>query len=120
MFQVPEKYRVLTGKLGSNASYGNTGQFELFIGKPGKKIKVLIIASCGFGWEHVSVSIPLAKRCPTWEEMCEVKSIFWSDDDCVIQFHPPKEDYVSLHNYCLHLWRPTDVEFPRPIKIMVG
>lgn len=49
---------------------------------------VAIIASWGGGWEHVSVS--LNNRCPTWEEMCMVKDIFWGEDECVIQFHPPK------------------------------
>lgn len=49
---------------------------------------VAIIASWGGGWEHVSVS--LSNRCPTWEEMCMVKDIFWGEDECVIQFHPPK------------------------------
>lgn len=36
--------------------------------KPGA---IAIIASWGGGWEHVSVS--LARRCPTWEEMCIIK-----------------------------------------------
>lgn len=43
---------------------------------------VAIIASWGGGWEHVSVS--LSNRCPTWEEMCMVKDIFWGEDECVI------------------------------------
>ena len=53
--------------------------------------------------EHVSVS--LRRRCPTWDEMCMVKDIFWADEECVVQFHPPKSKYVNFHPYCLHLWR---------------
>lgn len=60
------------------------------------------------------------ERCPTWEEMCYIKSLFWDDTDCVIEFHPAKADYVSCHPYCLHLWRPTDQAFPTPDPIMVG
>ena len=120
MFHVPEKYRILTGNMASNATYENNGSFTFFVGKLNKKVKVFIIASSGLGWEHVSVSIVNTNRCPTWEEMCEIKSIFWDDTDCVVQYHPPKEDNVSVHNYCLHLWRPIDATLPSPNKIMVG
>lgn len=65
-------------------------------------------------WEHVSVS--LNNRCPTWREMKFVKDLFWEQDELVLQFHPPKSDYVNVHEYCLHLWRsPFAVELP-PVK----
>ncbi len=54
-------------------------------------------------WEHVSVS--LKNRCPTWEEMCFLKSLFWDDDECVVQYHPAKKDYVNIFKTCLHLWK---------------
>lgn len=57
----------------------------------------------GWPWEHVSVSCP--NRTPTWEEMTAVKDLFWGSDETVIQFHPPKADYVNQHQFCLHLWR---------------
>lgn len=69
-------------------------------------------------WEHVSAS--RTDRMPTWEEMCRVKDIFWDDTDCVIQYHPPKSDYVNNHLFCLHLWRPIGIELPRPDSIFVG
>lgn len=69
-------------------------------------------------WEHVSVS--LQRRCPTWEEMCWVKGEFWNDDECVIQFHPPKSDYVNEHRFCLHLWRPVGVAILVPPAVCVG
>lgn len=68
-------------------------------------------------WEHVSVS--LANRCPNWQEMCFVKALFWDDDETVIQFHPPKSEYVNNHNYCLHLWKPP-YEVKLPPTIFVG
>lgn len=75
-------------------------------------------------WEHVSVTIApkgkAATRCPTWEEMCWVKEQFWTENECVVEYHPPKSEYVSFHNFCLHLWRPTGQALPMPDAIMVG
>ena len=76
------------------------------------------ICSDGEGWEHVSVS--LEHRCPTWEEMCFIKDLFWGDEDCVIQYHPPKSEYVNNHSYCLHLWKPVGSFVATPPKILVG
>jgi hypothetical protein len=79
---------------------------------------VFVIASDGEGWEHVSVS--RKDRCPIWEEMCQVKDLFWDDEDVVMQFHVPSKDHVNNHPYCLHLWRPKGVNVLRPDRIMVG
>ena len=113
-FTVPEKYRIKSGPLASNESYGNNGAFWVKT----KKHVFTVIASDQMGWEHVSVSLP--SRCPTWEEMCFIKSLFWSEDDCVIQYHPPKSDYVNNHQYCLHMWRPIEQSLPTPPSFMVG
>ena len=77
-----------------------------------------IVASSDDGWEHVSVS--LEHRCPTWEEMAYVKSLFFTDEETVMQLHVPVATHINEHNYCLHLWRPTDVEIPRPPGWMVA
>ncbi len=69
-------------------------------------------------WEHVSVS--LEHRLPTYTEMCWVKNLFWRDDECVVQFHVPKDDHVNYHENCLHLFRVVGVEFPRPPASTVG
>ena len=69
-------------------------------------------------WEHVSVSLP--NRCPTWAEMCWVKDLFWLPDECVVQFHPPKSQNRSFHDYCLHMWRVIGVDFPMPPAITVA
>lgn len=115
MFKAPEKYRLVHHPLlGSDESYGNNGCFVI----PYRNYEFTVIASDGEGWEHVSVS--LKNRNPNWEEMCYIKSIFWGDEDCVVQYHPPKSEYVNNHQYCLHMWRPTDGEIPLPPSILTG
>ena len=74
--------------------------------------------SWGCGFEHLSVSTPI--KCPTWEQMCKMKDIFWRDDEVCMQLHPKKEDYVNCMDYCLHIWKPIDQEIPMPPSIMVG
>lgn len=79
-----------------------------------------VIASNELGWDHVSVSIQGRERCPKWEEMCFIKSLFWDDTETVVQYHPPKSEYVNNHAYCLHLWKKGGYEYPLPPSIMVG
>ena len=72
-------------------------------------------------WEHVSVSLrDNPAKCPTWEAMCFVKSLFWEDEECVVQFHPTKSEYVNRHKGCLHLWKLRSEEFPMPPRECVG
>lgn len=122
MFHVPEKARtsLAGGLFATDSSYGNNGIFAFK--KAG--VNYYIIASDGKGWEHVSIHVVEdnnldSTRCPTWEEMCVVKSIFWDDEDLVVQYHPPKSQYVNRHNFTLHLWRPTAVLIPLPPLDMV-
>jgi hypothetical protein len=54
----------------------------------------VMIASCGgegILWEHVSLRALDYKgeRCPTWDEMCWAKGLFWGEEECVVQYHPP-------------------------------
>ena len=116
-FYVPNKFRIREGMMGSADSIGNSGAFEVKL-KHGQT--VFVIASDGMGWEHVSVS--RRDRCPTWDEMCQVKAMFWDEDDCVAQFHPPRSEYVNNHPNCLHLWRPVDgnMQIPMPHSLLVG
>lgn len=79
--------------------------------------RMFFIASWGGGWEHVSVSH--SNKNPSWDEMCKAKEIFWNDEECVIQYHPPKLKYVNNHPHCLHLWRPVGMEIPVPPKEFV-
>lgn len=114
-FHVPNKYRVRTGRMGSDDSIGSNGAFEIPL-KHGQR--VFVIAGEGLGWEHVSVS--RRDRAPLWDEMCQIKAMFWDDEDCVVQYHPPRSEYVNQHANCLHLWRPIGIELPMPDSIMVG
>ncbi len=77
-----------------------------------------IIVGCGYGWEHVSVS--LVTRVPNYNDMKRVKRIFFEDTECVMELHVPTADHINAHPYCLHLWRPTHKEIPRPPAWMVG
>ncbi len=119
-FHVPEKFRVRSGRLATTVQDGNNGAFAI-PASPSRGLRMALwtIASDGEGWDHVSVSTPV--RCPTWEEMCVIKGVFWDDEDCVMQLHPPRSDYVNMHPFCLHLWRPTGAaQIPMPPSWMVG
>lgn len=140
-FKIPNQYRIteeIAGKIQKidktidnrllamwiNQQHEDAGFFMLPNPKNMKGIYILCMASGGsgegLGWDHVSVSIPTENRCPTWEEMCFVKSLFWDGEDTVIQFHPPESEYVNNHKFCLHLWKPVGEQIKTPPSIMVG
>lgn len=79
-----------------------------------------VIWSNGAGWEHVSVAPRSLTIMPSWEEMCKIKSIFWNEEEAVIQIHPKKSDYVNNMKNCLHLWRCTYKEMLLPPSCLVG
>ncbi|MBM4319777.1 MAG: hypothetical protein FJ125_07420 [Deltaproteobacteria bacterium] len=86
-----------------------------------KKKRMIVAVSTLEGWEHASVS--LAHRCPTWEEMCRVKDLLWDPEDAVVQYHPPRSQYVNGMQTCLHMWRPKDgagIQMIVPPKELVG
>ena len=114
-YHVPNQYRLRdkTSPYGSADSIGNNGAFYI----PYQSFDLKVIASDGMEWEHVSVSLP--NRAPNWNEMCYIKELFWDAEDLVIQYHPPKSQYVNNHSFCLHLWRPIKEKIPIPPKILV-
>lgn len=77
-----------------------------------------VIWSFGGEWEHVSVCHK--NRTPDWDEMCQIKDIFWGDEEYVVQYHPAKSVYVNNMKNCLHLWKPINQELPVPPSIYVG
>ena len=109
-------------RIGGDPNSGPYGQWRLVCPITGRRLTV--IASDGRDWveeklpgdpwEHVSVSSPFG--CPTWAEMVWVKDLFWHADECVIEYHPPKSDYVNVHPNVLHMWRPVGVAIPMPPK----
>jgi hypothetical protein len=110
------KYRDREGYYASEDSDGQNGRF-LF---PWRGRDYCAVCSDGMGWQHVSISQIGSVLCPRWEIMCEMKDLFFEPEDCVVQFHPPRSDYVNNHESCLHLWQWLGGEFPRPDSIMVG
>jgi hypothetical protein len=117
-----EAARVKLGPWGSLSSDGANGAFFI-MGPNGRWLR--IIASDGAdpvaeGWEHVSVSREDMKFCPSWVEMCFVKDLFWDEEETVIQFHPPRSEYVNHHPTTLHLWRSRTNAIATPPAILVG
>lgn len=115
-FEAIEKHRLRTGFMKSDTG-DDFGIFRI----PTKKepfFLTVMSAPSDAQWEHVSVSTP--KRTPTWDEMCRIKDLFFSENEVVWQYHPAKEDHVNNHAHCLHLWRLKDFEMPMPPTIAVG
>lgn len=117
----PDQFRWNDAPFGYNTEDGSPfGMFRI----PGRQakgrgLKVIAVDGEDTGWEHVSVSIEGSHKCPSWEEMCIVKRLFWDDNECVVQFHPEEEKYVNLHSGCLHLWKCVATPFPTPPTICV-
>ena len=109
-----EDGRVLDPRMPSKAG----DKFGLFrIVFKGARLQILSSGDfppSAYPWEHVSIKGHGC--CPTWEQMCHVKSLFWGDDECVMQLHVPVEDWVNVHVHVLHLWKPIGIEIPRPPK----
>ena len=111
--------RIRSGSYASDESYHLAGMFRLI--HPAGAMLVVVSSGTGKhaeGWEHVSVSAD--GRCPTWDEMCWVKDLFWTEDECAMQLHPPKSDYVNCHPHCLHIWKPIEMSIPVPPVMFVG
>lgn len=121
-----EKGRITEGHFASK--YGDRyGAFMCLCPATGQLLK--IIAACGDMkdgsqgfpggtlWDHVSVS--LKDRTPTWEEMCWVKGLFFDEEECVVQYHPPKSKYVNQNATVLHMWKPLEAVFPMPPLVCV-
>lgn len=73
------------------------------------------------GWEHVAVSPqPQRGKVPEWDVMCKIKEIFWDDEECCIEFHPRKSQYINNNETCLHIWKPIGIELPEPDTLLIG
>lgn len=110
-----EDHRIREGKFASvtGAPYG---AFEM-PGPCGERLTIVAADGRDTLWEHVSVST--RRRIPNWTEMCFVKDLFWSPQECVVQFHPPRDAYVNNYSVVLHMWRYIR-GFPMPPGILVG
>jgi hypothetical protein len=110
--------RIRKGDYASDESFGLAGAFKLLAPNGTLMLAISSGSDTESGWEHVSCSCE--DRCPTWEEMCFVKDIFWMEDECVVQYHPPKSEYVNYHPHCLHMWKPINMSLPIPQTVLVG
>ena len=113
MPSVLEAGRIRQGPLASDWRNGWEGAFFVSY----KNATLAIISSHGDGWDHVSVS--LERRTPTWEEMCYVKDLYFNEEECVIQYHPPKSVYKNVNPYTLHMWRKQGENWELPPDWMV-
>mgnify|MGYP001604299337 CR=1 FL=1 len=86
--------------------------------RPFEASQLRVMASSGGGWDHISVS--LADRCPTWDELEYVRRLFAKSSETWMQLHVPEREHVNFHPHCLHLWRPLHKEIPKPPSNMVG
>lgn len=99
-------------------NYGDDGNGAFIVPSPIDRKSLSIIASNGDGWEHISVS--RKTRCPKWAEMDHVKRLFFKPNEVVMQLHVADSDHISIHEYCLHLWRPLNCAIPLPPSYHVG
>jgi hypothetical protein len=111
---IVERFRIRDGQLASSRHDGNNGMFVV----PMNGLRFAVMVSDGAGWDHVSISLP--DRCPTWDEMCAIKDMWFHPEECVVQYHPPRSVYRNACVYCLHLWRPQDAPLPMPSPDMVA
>jgi len=112
----PDKYRM---KKGPFATMDGDQKGLFFVRRGLGEIPLKVVASPPDGeWQHVSVSLP--NKCPTWNEMCKIKELFWDDDETVMQLHVPTSQHINMHPFCLHLWRENNNEFKLPPSILVG
>ncbi len=81
--------------------------------------------SGGSGWDHISVHVrqtkgkKLIQSTPTWDDMEHLRSLFFDDDETVMQLSVPRTDHINVHPHVLHLWKPLHCAIPVPHKILV-
>lgn len=83
-----------------------------------KPQQVAIQVSWGGGWDHVSASFK--NRTPSWEEMAEIKDMFFRKNETAVQYHPEEDEYVNNHPHCLHIWKKQGHTHELPPWWMVG
>ena len=112
-----EHYRIRFGEYASPEG-ATFGTFHHVPGPCGDKLTIVADDGAQTGWQHVSVS--KRRHTPNWIEMCWVKDRFWEEEECVVQFHPPRSRHVNNFSTCLHLWRYIRGEQPMPPDTLVG
>lgn len=78
-------------------------------GIPFKFMGCVVIISKDAGLWHMSMS--RKDRLPNYDEMKTARYQFFPDLDYMIQIFPPKQDFVNVYQFCLHLWEPKDLVY---------
>jgi len=117
-----ERGRLRVGPLASPPGWGMAGMFVID-GPCGTSLRVMVSDGTDWpfelpAWEHASVST--ASRTPNWREMEFVRELCWMPDELVLQFSVPRDKHINCHPYCLHLWKPIDVQIPLPPPMTVS
>lgn len=102
----PEKFRIIGNK-------DEQGTFSI----PFEGRNIQAIASNKMEWDHVRVSLP--NRCPNWKEMSYIKELFFEPTETAMELHVPRDIHINFHPYCLHLWRPQNINIPLPPYFMM-
>jgi hypothetical protein len=123
-FPDAEKYRTQIPGFPTTKEGDNYGFFIMV--QPTIQVRCMVSPGEESGWDHVSVSVKwqnpngkIEDKLPPWEMMQLVKRLFWEDEDCVIQFHPPESEYVNRAQV-LHLWKKVGPNWETPPKILIG
>ncbi len=72
----------------------------------GKFMGCNVIVTKDAGLYHLSIS--RKDRLPSYDELKSARYQFLPDVPYMVQIFPPEEDFVNLHDFCLHLWEPKD------------
>jgi len=80
----------------------------------GESVFLKVVASDGFGWDHVSVLGP--NREATNQEMEDVRRLFWHRSEVVVEYHDPMVGIPEMTGQprARHLWSAQGCEVIRP------
>ena len=70
----------------------------------GKFMGCNLVITKDAGLHHLSIS--RRDRLPNYNELKSARYQFLPDVPYMIQIFPPTEDFVNVHQFCLHLWEP--------------
>ena len=114
--------RVLRGEWASAPEDGVMGAF-LVMGPKGSRPAIISMASIEFEVRLEAVNVSVANSpTPNWgRDKASVKDLFWGEDECVVQYHPPRSEYVHTTVLLRRLWKPLNaVILQLPPAILIG
>jgi len=128
-FSELDPFRIGKGPLGSDSKdpkSKRSGAFSFLV--EGMPINVIVVADAGdnddTGWERASITIQcmrrvkgkkkrqLVDRPPSYEEILQIKDVFWPKDEPVCQYYG--EDINDPQHLTVELWRKKDGDMTIP------